>query len=510
MILSKTQRADAGRTTLGELLARNARQAGDRPSLFDAPDRPLWTDGAPRRLSWAQLDHAASAVAARMGALGLSRGAVVGIQGPNSSDTLIAILGCLRADLIPAMLPIGWRNAEVASALEAVGARAIVAATRSGPEQPLLRLLHVAADNFAIRFVCTFGHEVPDGVVPLEDCVSSPGGAAPVPSEAAGNPAEHIAVITWDCGARGFFPVARSHNECLAAAAMAGTAEGEEGGCLLSTLSPATFAGLATGLVPWLAGGGSLALHQGFDNTVFGVQIERHSVSQVVLPSLVWAAARREGVLPETCAAVTVNRRPDLAAEMPGPNVRELAALGEVVLLPLAVGGSGERCVALGAVAQAQAGIAAETAIDDRQTLAVRGSHVPQAAFPTKEDGAGLTIAADGWVSTGFPVSLAGGQLRFEGPRNDLVMIGGHGLALGTAETIYADVPGAISVNVSAVADPILGQRLQIEAMPQPGAELSAVSLIMHAEQKAVSPLAMTAEASVGERRRRSRLSGAA
>jgi len=60
MILISSQRPGAGRTTLDQLLAANAQRAGDTLALFDAPDRPLWTDGAPRRLTWTQIDAAAS------------------------------------------------------------------------------------------------------------------------------------------------------------------------------------------------------------------------------------------------------------------------------------------------------------------------------------------------------------------------------------------------------------------------------------------------------------------
>ena len=119
-------------------------------------------------------------------------------------------------------------------------------------------------------------------------------------------------------------------------------------------------------------------------------------------------------------------------------------------------------------------------------------------------------LNAEGWVSTGYPVSLAGGAIILEGPRRDMVSIGGHSLALASVESLYGDVPGAISVNATAVPDRILGQRLTVEAMPQPGADLSAVSLVMHAEAKAVTPLAMTADALIGDRRRNTRLAGAA
>ena len=128
MMLLPAARPGAGRVSFDHLIQHNARRSPEAPALFDAPDRPLWTEGSPRRLSWAQVDLVTSAVAARLASLGLGADAVVAIQGPSSVDTLLAILGCQRANLVPALLPAGWRNAEAAVAIERVGARAILRA----------------------------------------------------------------------------------------------------------------------------------------------------------------------------------------------------------------------------------------------------------------------------------------------------------------------------------------------------------------------------------------------
>ena len=517
MILIPSERLGASRTTLDQLLALNAQRAGDSLALFDAPDRPLWTDGAPRRLTWSQIDTAATATAQRLAEMGLSADSVVAIQGPNSSDMLVAILGCLRARLIAAPMPLGWRNAEVAAAVARIGAKAIFTATRAGPVLPADLLRYVAAENFSIRFVCAFGHEVPDGIVPFEDCIADPKPTAAVRPPVPGNPAEHVAIITWDCGPRGVFPVARSHNEWLAAAMFALPGRQEESAtAMLSTLSPATFAGLATGMMPWLMTGAALALHQAFDATVFGVQIERHQVGHIVLPAVAGEAVLREGLLPANAAgSVLAVHRHAYAGLGPVPDaerIKDIAVFGEIGLLPLARGEDGPGPFTLGPVPvtfEGQ-GIAIETALDKAGMLALRGAHVPRAAFPGSGSGDQLPISAEGWISTAFPAALVDGRLKLEGPRRDLVSIGGQSLALAAIESIYSDVPGAISVNATATTDRILGQRLVLEAMPQPGTDLSAVSLIMHAEEKAVTPLAATADALVGDRRRNARLAGAA
>jgi hypothetical protein len=518
MILIASHRLDAGRVTLDQLVQHHAQRRGEAPALMDAPDRPLWTEGRPRRLSWAQLDAAIAAVAGRLTELGLANDDVVAIQGPNASDTLIAVLGCLRAQLVPATMPANWRNAEAAEAIARIGARAIFAATRAGPAHPADALRYVAAENFAIRFVCGFGAETPDGVVPFEDCIAAPRPpTALVRGTRMGNPAEHLAVVTWDCSSHGSHPVARNHNEWLAAGlpVLSGLGLDAES-VLLSTLSPCGFAGLATGLVPWLMSGCALVLHQAFDATVFGVQVERHAVTHAVLPEVVAAAGRGDGLLqgPSLRGVASVIRRADLPAAAPpdsGPRMSAFAVLGELGLVAVARGAEGTATVPLDPAATGggdAAGIAFE--VDGGGTLRARGAMVPRAAFPGPDRGAGYPLAADGWVSTGFPATAEGGHARIGGPRRDVLSIGGHTLSLAALDSLYADVPGAMAVNAMAQADAILGQRLALEAMPEAGSDLTTVSLAMHAEKKSASPLAMTADAFIGDRRKSTRLAGAA
>ncbi|MDQ0468805.1 AMP-binding protein [Labrys wisconsinensis] len=519
MILTASQRPGAGRVTLDQLVQHHAQRQGEALALMDAPDRPLWTEGRPRRLTWAQVEAATAAVAGRLTELGLATDNVVAIQGPNASDTLIAILGCLRAQLVPAPMPANWRNAEAAEAIVRIGAKAIFAATRAGPAHPADALRYVAAETFAIRFVCGFGAETPDGVVPFEDCIATPRPpAASARGTRMGNPAEHLAAVTWDCGSHGPFPVARNHNEWLAAglAVLSGLGLDRES-VLLSTLSPCGFAGLATGLVPWLMSGCALVLHQAFDATVFGVQVERHAVTHAVLPEVVATAGRREGLLqgPSLRGIASVTRRADLPmgpSIEDGPRTSAFAVLGELGLTAVTPGADGTPTLPLASPAQAEgvdaAGITFE--VDPGGMLRLRGAMVPRAAFPGSERGAAYPLATDGWVSTGFPATADGGHARIEGPRRDVLTIGGHTLSLAALDSLYSDVPGAMAVNAVARPDTLLGQRLVLEAMPEAGSELTTVSLAMHAETKSASPLAMTADAFIGDRRKSARLAGAA
>ena len=158
--------------TLDELFRRAGVRAPQALALVDPPNRESFTDGAPRALTYAEADRAISALAARLLALGLRTDAVVALQLANTVESVIALLGVLRAGMIAAPLPLLWRQQEIVAALRGVGARAMIACARAGAEEPAKAAMLAAAELFPIRHVCAFGHDLPDGVVPLDHVFS--------------------------------------------------------------------------------------------------------------------------------------------------------------------------------------------------------------------------------------------------------------------------------------------------------------------------------------------------
>jgi len=70
MILGEINRASDITTTLDDLFRRAGVRHPDALALVDPPNRASFTDGPPRTLSYAQADHAISALAARLRGLG--------------------------------------------------------------------------------------------------------------------------------------------------------------------------------------------------------------------------------------------------------------------------------------------------------------------------------------------------------------------------------------------------------------------------------------------------------
>src|SRR3954464_9539178 len=205
----------AVKATLDDLFRRAAAARPDALALIDPPDRPSFTDGPVRRLTYAEADRAISGLAARLRGFGLPTDSVVAIQLPNTVESVIALLAVMRAGLIAAPLPLLWRHADAAAALSRVAARALIGCQRIGDTVHGDLAMHIAMETFTIRFLCGFGENLPDGVVPIDDIFASREAAPAI--ERPGNAADHVALVTFDLTADGIVPVARSHAELLAA-----------------------------------------------------------------------------------------------------------------------------------------------------------------------------------------------------------------------------------------------------------------------------------------------------
>src|ERR1043166_3367596 len=208
--------------TLDELFRRAVAARPDAPALIDPPDRASFTNGQPRRLTRAEADRG---------------GGGAGVP---------PLMGGLRAGLIAAPLPLLWRQADACAALGRVSARVLVSCGRVGDVDHAELAMHVAAETFAIRFVCAFGDPIPDGIIPLDELFDL-GLATTPPPDRNDNPAGRPAVVTFDVTANGLIPIARSHRELIAAGEAVSAAAGlAPDSILLGALMTASFAGLGS------------------------------------------------------------------------------------------------------------------------------------------------------------------------------------------------------------------------------------------------------------------------
>ncbi|MEZ5816978.1 MAG: AMP-binding protein [Hyphomicrobiaceae bacterium] len=108
--------------TIGVHLARTVARWGDRPALISSQQGIRWT--------WSELAAKVDAFAAGLLALGLEPGDRIGIWSPNNAEWVITQFASARAGLVLVTINPAYRLAELEYALNKVGCRALVTATR--------------------------------------------------------------------------------------------------------------------------------------------------------------------------------------------------------------------------------------------------------------------------------------------------------------------------------------------------------------------------------------------
>ncbi len=464
------------RFSLDELFRQIAARRPDAIALVDPPNRRLFTDGEPRRLTFADADRMVSAIAGRFSRMGLPIDSVIGIQLPNVVENVLTILGVLRAGMIAAPMPLLWRNADAVAAMARVGAKALVTCSHVGNFEHCRLATRIAADVFSIRYVCGFGHELSDGVVPLDDLFATEK-LDPIPLlNRDGNAAAHLAAVTFEVGENGPVPVARRHLELLAGGmCVLSEARFAQFGGVLSTIAPASFAGFSLTLVPWLLTGATLALHHGFDPELFSAQRHAENCGTLILPAPVVFRFAESGLFngqnpgtvvaewhaPDRLAGSLLWHRKEMA-------LVDVAVFGEAGLVAGRRGEDGRPLpIPIGPVFSPREGEGASVFADLRasamNTLSLRGPMVPHHHFPPRVERTDLprfVIGDDGYVDTGYgcrfdPVRQA---LVVTAPPSGFITVGSYRFPLRKLlETVAKIDPSA---TLTAVPDPLVGHRL--------------------------------------------------
>ena len=471
MILGETNRASGITTTLDDLFRRAGVRHPDAPALADPPNRTSFTDGAPRTLSYAQADHAISAVAARLRSSGLPTDAIVAMQLPNTVDSIVAFLGILRAGMIAAPVPLLWRRRDMVDALGRVSAKAIVTCGRTGGVAHADIAMHTAAALFPVRHIFGFGRDLPDGIVPLDDAFAPDGADISATSVRPDTAAAHVAAITFGVDARSAIPMARNHVELISG----GLAVVMEGGIasdarLLSTVPISSFAGLAVALMPWLLSGGALHLHHAFEPLTFGVQRDATDFDAMMLPAAAVPTMAAAGLLGgESCTLIALWRAPErMMAAKAFENVQtvvDVASFAETGIVAARRNANGSAlAIPHGVISVPRGAVGAMTVIETARssagTLLLRGPMIPTAAFPPGADAPHLLPDRAGFFDTGYACRLdASNQtLTITVPPPNIVSVGGYRVRQNDLDAYLEKLaPGA---TVVALPDRLLGQRL--------------------------------------------------
>jgi hypothetical protein len=464
----------AVRATLDDLFRRALERRPDALALADPPDRFSFTDGPVRRLTYAQADRAISALAARLRSFGLPTDSVVAIQLPNTVESVVALLAVARAGLIAAPMPLLWRHADAAAALGRVAARALIGCQRIGDAVHGDVAMHIAMETFTIRFLCGFGDGLPDGVVPVDDIFTIEG--HPREIERYGEASDHVALVTFDITADGIVPVARSHGELIAGGlGVHIEARIEQDAVILGALAGASFASLASTIVPWLLCGGTLVLHHPFAPAVFEAQRATEQCRVAVLPGPMVAPLAAGGLIGQghgLQTVVAVWRAPERLAASPAwpageTTLVDVPVFGEIGLVAARRGASGKSStIPTGRVTLPRGGAQGMHVLNVARNagglLTLSGPMVPRAPFPpgAERGGAPKLKFTDGMIDTGYPcrIERETKELVIDGPPAGIISVGGYRFALRALQELMGGIEDGSTV--AALPDLLAGHRL--------------------------------------------------
>ena len=518
MILSSAQDIERytgtglwGHLSLDELFFLAAQQHPDRIAFIDPPDRRKFTDGDPRQLTFAQAADAVEALTRHFVALGLEADDVVAVQLGNMVDSYLALLAIMRAHLIACPITPLWREFELAQALPQVAPRAIITASRIGGHAHADMMRFVASGLMSVRHVMTTGRDVPDGVMgidnPLAGATLVPGVALP---ERRRSSANHIATICFEGGSgKAPRPVARSHNQWIAAGLAHISASGlDHGETILNPYFPVGLTALAGAFVPAILSASTLALHHPFDLSALAQSLHATGAAYTMVPPAALSALLGSGQLEDPGASlrrIGCVRSPGMTrsaayggeSRRGGIEIVDIHNFGETATYAARRGNACQPGrIPLGAIAvapEADAPTVLETRIQGGMqkagggegvltgTLRLRGPMVPayrigagversasaQEAASDPENGGFVDFPARVRICRTDPAQL---ELLPDGADSESIHVGQCAVSAVELEKILAEHAGVADAAVCAHPDPIVGSRLAAAIVGKHGA----------------------------------------
>ncbi|MEP3275123.1 MAG: class I adenylate-forming enzyme family protein [Stappiaceae bacterium] len=489
-----------GNVTLDGLFRKNAEAHPDRVAMVDAPDRETWTGGAPRNLTYREMDREIERVAGMFTTLGLTPDNVVGFQVVSTVDSVVTMLAALRAGLVVSPLPLTWGNREITAAMSRISAKAIVASDRCEDISIGENIRDAAVDLFGLRFVLGLGEDLPDGLIDVHSFLAEAGDELPeVELNRQGIAADHIATLSWSTGPDGLpFPVPRNHNHWIAAGLMTMLEANLKEGCqIVSPYSPSNLVGFGAALVPWLLRAGTLHLCHPVSMSALIHRIVESEADLAVVPGPLLASLTSR--LPATTDGVTLGAawasgvqlhgQPEASRQRP---IVDLTILDELAIVaikrsegsstpaPLEMGDCSAPSEAEGAPVLLTLSGKAE---QNSAPLCLSGPMVPTEPWDSEHEywpsnDSGLLETRLQVLTNGQSVS----QLSLRTSPGDRFFYAGTTGYLEAIDEIYAGFPGAKDAAAFLMDDPIIGCRLCAAVVPADGAGLDEAAFQSHLE----------------------------
>jgi acyl-CoA synthetase (AMP-forming)/AMP-acid ligase II len=524
MILTRPERIEQmvaagywGTRTLWDMFLGNVEQRPEQEAVVDPPNRGTFTDGAPRRLNWAELFAEVEQLAALLHQHGMRRDDVLIVQLPNGVEQVAVYLACHRLGMVISPLPVAYREHEIGHALSVTGARGIFTAARIGKHAHGLMMQQLADQSATVEKLFVWGQQQIPGSVDVcsAHCAASQIAAMRVYAASIRLCADDVVSICWTSGTESEPKgVPRSSNEWFwqskGTVDSAGVGPGTR---MLNPFPLVNMGGMSSGFVGWLLKGATLIQHHPFDLPVFLQQIRDERIEYTVVPpallnlllanesllagidfqrlkrigsgsaplsaQMIEAFATRHGVEilnyfgsnegAAACAnAADVPVAGDRAVLFPRPQVAGRApwslTINNIVDTRLVAPDTGEEIVAAGAVGEMR--IAGPTVFS---------------GYYRAEDITASSFDELGYFRTGdlFEITGSEGQyLRFVGRLKDIIIRGGINISAEEIEQLVSSHPSVAEAAVVGFADAVLGEKLCACVVLRAGSTLQLPELV--------------------------------
>lgn len=465
--------------TVGEAFARSVRERPDATAIVDDNDR----------VSYAELDRRTAATARHLLASGLQPGDRVLVQLGIGTTAVVALLGLLRAGLVPVCAVPQYREYEMGALADLSGARAHIVEVGAASIDLVELGRTLRRDRPTLEHLIVAGAPAPADAIPLEPAAQADADETPLPAP---GPAD---VVTFQLsGGTTGTPkiIPRFHGEYLGYANVwSDWIELRPEDVLLWSLPVSHNAGMLLFLMPALLRGATLVLQGRFQAETFLATVARERVTVSgsvgpIAPRLLDFERPGDFDLSSLRLFITLNRAADIEQHL-GVSTTQMFGITEGIVLLSPLGAAAEmRHGTVGVPISAHdeirvliPGEEVDAAEGEIGELCFRGSSVLPAYYGNPEATA-AAFTTDGFFRSGDLVrgQRIDGQLcfSFEGRNKDNIDRGGEKFGTEEIEALLAGHPAIQEARVVGMPDRYMGERVCAFVIPRAGETVPSVA----------------------------------
>ena len=274
MIRHWTDAGAWGTKTFIDYFNEHVRKDPEKICLVDPLNREALVGSKPERLTYRQLDQAASAVAEGLLARGIEKDDIVMVQLPNIWELAMLYLAITRAGALISPMPMQWRFSELKYIASTTSAAAIITIDSFGGYPHIEMAGKVRGEVSSIRQILT-----------LTDIQEMAKGPVTGKTDAIRIDANDVFTLCWSSGTEAQpkgCPL--THNNWLFLTDLCFETVPVKPGDTYITAGPlVNMASIGTVFVEWLRGGGKMVLHHPFDAPTFILQLIMEEVHYTLL-----------------------------------------------------------------------------------------------------------------------------------------------------------------------------------------------------------------------------------